>query len=246
MAVEESLIEALAAKGYKKAAFIGPDNGSGQSSLVAFQNAAKAKGMTVESVLADPTLVDVTPQLSKLKDANPDVIVYNGFGALSGVILKSKAKMSWDIPTYGDETFAANNLGTLASVDDLKGLVLQFFTFGTKGDPATQGATHKALYAALDKAGDTKVTAFWSAAINWNNLVTMKMAVDKAGYEATPEQLAKALESFQTIPAEYKDLWFGEPTLGYSATNHSPKWAAKDFYLVNAGPLEGGLLVPGA
>jgi branched-chain amino acid transport system substrate-binding protein len=241
--VESALATYLGQQSYKKLAFLGPDNASGQSAQAAFQKAASSSGLTVTSVLMDPTSVDATAQLNKLKDSGPDVLVLDGYGAFAGVFLKTKARLSWNVPTVADETFAANNLGDLATADDLKGVKLQFFAFGIKDDPASKTPVAQFLLDAMKKAGAT-TNAFWANAVNWNSMVLAKMAGDKAGSGADGPALAKALETFQEIPADLKDMFFGAPKLGFSSTNHAPQWTASDFTFLNAGPLEDGLLVP--
>jgi branched-chain amino acid transport system substrate-binding protein len=243
--VEEALAGYLKGKSYKKAAFLGPDNASGQSALAAFKAAAQTAGLQETDALMDPTSVDATAQLSQLRSASPDVLVMDGFGAFAGVFLKSKARLSWDIPTVADETFAANNLGQQATVDDLKNVTLQFFSFSIKGDPDADRPVAKFLLNALTTAGATG-TAFWANAVNWNIFPLAKLAGDKAGPDADGTALTKALESYQDLPANIKDLFFGAPKLGYSTTNHAPLWQTSDFKFVNAGPLENTLLVPGS
>jgi branched-chain amino acid transport system substrate-binding protein len=240
--IEEALVAHLESEGFSKPAFMGPDNASGASALAAFEEAAKAKNMTVSSVLVDPAAVDATAQLAKLKDSSPDVLIFTGFGAFGGVALKSKAKMNWDIPMYGDETFAANDLGKLATPEDLKDLKLQFFQWSVKGDPGSETPTATALLDAFAANGGLS-TAFWANALTFNAVVNAKIAGDAAGPDATGEELTKALEAVQEIPENVKDLFFAGPELGYSSTNHTPLWQASDFSFVNAGPLENGLMV---
>jgi branched-chain amino acid transport system substrate-binding protein len=239
--VESAAATYLKEQGFKKVAFLGPNNASGQSSLAALQAAAPANGLEITSALMDPTSLDATPQLTQLKDSNPDVLLMNGYGGFAGVFLKGKTKIGWDVKSVGDETFAANDLGGVASSSDIKGLKLQFFAYSIKGDP---GSTTPVAQYLLNALGPKNNTPLWAQALNWNFFILAKMAGDKAGASADGPALADALQTFQEIPAELKASFFGDPKLGFSSTNHTPQWQPTDWTWTNAGPLENSLLVP--
>jgi ABC-type branched-subunit amino acid transport system substrate-binding protein len=244
--IEDALVGYTTKQGYKKLAFLAPDNASGHGAEASIKKAAANAGVQLSTAFMDPTLVDATAQMQQLKSSNPDALVLDGFGATVGVFLKTKSKLQWNIPTLADETFAAGDLAQFASASDLKGVKLQFFSFDIKGDPAAQTSAVQILQQSLLDA--PKVTLpLWAPGLSVNSIFLAKMAGDKAGPTVNDgPTLTAALESFQEIPADLKDVFFGAPKLGFSTTNHAPLWGASDFVWPNAGPLDKLLLVPGS
>ncbi|MCU1343773.1 MAG: hypothetical protein JWL70_39 [Acidimicrobiia bacterium] len=243
--IESGVVGYAKAQGYKKLAFLGPDNASGHGAQDSIKKAAAAAGVSVDTALMDPTLVDATAQMSTLQAGKPDTLVLDGFGPTVGVFLKTKSKLKWNIPTLADETFAAGDLAQFASASDLVGTKLQFFDFDIKGNPKAETPLVKIMQ---QEAINAKVTSpLWSPLLTLNAFGLAKMAADTAGAAADDgTALTKALESTQAIPDNLVDIFFGHPALGLSATNHALQWSAQDFTWVNAGPLDKLLLVPGA
>ncbi|MCU1346077.1 MAG: hypothetical protein JWL70_2343 [Acidimicrobiia bacterium] len=243
--IEDAVVGYAKKKGYKKLAFLAPDNASGHGALDSIKKSAAAAGLAVDTAVMDPTLVDATAQMTQLQAGKPDALVLDGFGPTVGVFLKTKAKLQWKIPTLGDETFAAGDLAQFASPAELVGTKVQFFDFDIKGNPASETPYVKTIQAAELAAGYK--APLWSVLSSVNIMALVKAAGDKAGPAVDDgPSFATAMESLQDIPSAVADIFAGHPKLGFSATNHAASWGPDDFTWVNAGPLDKLLLVPGS
>jgi len=68
----------------------------------------------------------VTSQLQQLQATKPQALFMQGFGSPVGVILSSRAKLGWTIPTIGDLTASTTPLiSTLAGTNQEKNVSVQ-------------------------------------------------------------------------------------------------------------------------
>jgi branched-chain amino acid transport system substrate-binding protein len=91
------MAEKLGQAGYKKIAFIAPNNSYGSPLLeVAKQQVPANGGQVVSSVLYTEGQSDYRSELQRLKAANPDVYVYSAYGKESATINKEAYQLGID------------------------------------------------------------------------------------------------------------------------------------------------------
>jgi branched-chain amino acid transport system substrate-binding protein len=98
---------------YTKIAIVHDNFGHPQYMTDSFTKIAAAKFPTVtitgNEALTAGTL-DTSPQLIKLQNGNPDVLVLIGFLPDIGQVLKDRVKIGWTVPVLGDPGVAGPNL----------------------------------------------------------------------------------------------------------------------------------------
>lgn len=239
----EVLADALKQKGYKNIAGMFPDTELGHSNRDAAKAAAQAAGLTLTTVDVDPAALDLSPQMSQLKSQNPDVLVLDGFGPIAGVMVKSRTKLGWAVPTMGDDTFAVNNFSQLADATDFKGVSLSTQLLNVTDSEVTKGDNFKTYAAALGKQTTDLSFAAEVYADNYSCLLLGRAAAEKAG-STDPDKMKAAMEQLSSA-ADVKG-WFISKNIGFSATNHAPQYSPDDSTVVLAGKRVNGLLVPGS
>lgn len=238
----KSLLAYLEEKGWSKVAAIYPNNELGKTALEEFEAIAEPAGIEITSELVDPESLDVTPALTKLRNSNPQALIAGGaIGPIAGVILKTKTKLGWEIPTIGDASFAANNFGELVPPQDLKGLVLQLVDFEVLGNPAQKTPAFKKFQKALLKRVPEPPFALSSYAISWGSFALADAAATKAG----TTELDAVTEALESMKVEEAPLWFQTKQLNFSPTNHYPDYS-EDLIFVPAGPRKLGSVAPAA
>lgn len=96
-----------------------------------FEQEAASFGVEIvgtESFTTDA--LDTTPQLIKLRDANPDVLVLSALPPHVGQALKDRVKLGWNIPVVGDNGVASIDLVPLVGVENLQGVSLLSYKAG--------------------------------------------------------------------------------------------------------------------
>lgn len=139
--------------------------------------------------------LDMTAQLSALRDGNPDALFVNGYGAPVGYVLQGLKKLGWDVPIYGDPSVGASELMQQPAPDGIIGspvadritLVLDASNVHNPDDELMAE-----MLAAMKDLGkiETSIVNAW----NWDGLQLVKAAADKAGNCTDLEQIAKNLE----------------------------------------------------
>ncbi|MFI5623349.1 ABC transporter substrate-binding protein [Nocardioides sp. NPDC051685] len=239
--VAEAMVASLKELDYTKAAGVYPSTELGVAAKEAAIAATEKAGIDFETVDADPAATDLTSQYEQLKAGNPEVLVVDGFGPIAGVMLKTRAKMAWDVPVVGDDTFAVNNLGELVDETALSGVYLSTQALNVTGTPVTESSDFKEYQDALAKHVDEPTFAAEVYGDQYACVMLAVAAVEKAG-SIEPEALKDAMESFKS--ADDVPRWFVTKEIGFSAENHFPAYRPEDYVTVKAGPRVNGLLVP--
>ncbi|MDR1857131.1 MAG: branched-chain amino acid ABC transporter substrate-binding protein [Desulfovibrio sp.] len=109
-------------KGYGKVALL-HDNSSYAKGL-AEETKQALEGSPVKIVFLDaltPGDRDYTAILTKLKAAEPDVVFFTGYYPETGMLLKQKKDMHWNVPMMGGDAANNQDLVTIAGNDAAKG-----------------------------------------------------------------------------------------------------------------------------
>ncbi len=122
-AVEKILMHAKE-QGYKKLAAITVSDGFGQAGRAFIQELVPASGFElVADEVYGPNDTDMTAQLTKIKDLNPDAIICWGTNPGPAVIARNRQQLGLDIPLYMSHGVASKKFIELAG-DAAEGLLL--------------------------------------------------------------------------------------------------------------------------
>src|ERR1700722_1454067 len=241
--MEGTLADELISKGFKKVAIVSADDELGKSGSSALKAALQAKGIATTVELVPDTSVDATPQLEALKAANPDVLVIDNFGPSAAAVLKARAELGWNIPAYGSENLAADNLSQITTPAELKGLTLLCLTYGVIGNPAQQTTAFKTFYQGVTALNGGRFTfGINDEIVGWDDVIVAVAAANEA-HSTNAAAMQAAAESLTTADAP---LWMGPAPIGYSATNHYPVYGPSVWVYVPAGPTIDGSIKPGS
>jgi branched-chain amino acid transport system substrate-binding protein len=244
--VGQALTTYVQKKGYKKVGLLLGNDALGQDSQKIYTADLEKAGIQVVAESFAPTDLDMTAQLERLRDANPDVVVANAFGAALGIILKNRTTLGWTTPVIGGAATAnGNNLGAISTAADWKNMVLEAYLVNTQ-----KGATKAPVQdfiARLKKAGVDINTNLHQYSLMWDVLHIVKAASEKAGTTDTVK-VAKAIETYGDFSGKPgAGLSFGVEK--FSSTDHSFQWTSAQlssdvFVFGDAGPLVDGVLEP--
>lgn len=135
---------------------------------------------------------DFKPLLTKIKAANPDVIITPNTYAESGLILKQAKELGMDNFTFiaGDSTHAPQVID-IAGEDAVKNLYLTTLYVGDDPDPAAKAFSDK--YKAAYNADPNS-----NACFSYESMMVLAEAVKKAG-KAEPEAIRVAIEGIKDV-----------------------------------------------
>lgn len=155
---------------------------------------------------------DLSAQVARLKNANPDAVLVTSVGGAFEVLAQNTLARQFS----GKPRFSLASIGNqpsswkLANAGALEGLI--FMGSINQENPRT-----KALTELLKKkhGKDYEVTAYDAQA--WDSVQLLKLAIEKAGSPDDPAKLNTAIQSLTGYSAS-----FGQPnfTLSFSATKH--------------------------
>ena len=112
----------IAKGGYKKIAVL-HDNSSYAKGL-AEESRAELKKHGVEVIFFDaltPGERDYNAILTKLKSANPDLVFFTGYYPETGMLLRQKKEMGWNVPMMGGDAANHQDLVKIAGNDSAEG-----------------------------------------------------------------------------------------------------------------------------
>lgn len=108
-------------EGYTRVALFAADNATGQAMVDLVAEHAPRYGVEVVATeLFDVTSTDLTPQLSGLRDADPDAIIGWASATSIGVIGNGLRDLGWDVPYIGGPEGPGADLRTLVP-DEVQG-----------------------------------------------------------------------------------------------------------------------------
>jgi branched-chain amino acid transport system substrate-binding protein len=243
-----AMVDELKSKGYKKIGYVAADNESGHAQVNTFTSIAQSAGLTVSSEFYPVDAVDTSAALDSLRADGIDALVMYAPPAAAPVLLQSRTKLGWTIPSYGDAPFASAPISTTTSKADWKNVLLQAQQFAVVGTPmATTPAFDQFMAAYKAQWGE--------AALNKTGLAntvspSMAILILKAAFDATdsddPNQVAAALEAMGTspIPDSISKFWIGPATLGITPQSHASLWGPDDFEYIPVVPMVNGMYNP--
>lgn len=166
----------------KKAGIIVVNNPWGDSNRIGLLdalNAQKMKAAAVEKFEAND--VDVTPQLSRLKEAGADAILMVGNVGPSAQVVKSMDRMGWKVPIVSHWGPAGGRFSELAGPNAKDVIFVQTYSFFGKQSPVGERvlAELKKKYSDIKGPGDVTPAVGYANAYDAMQLTAL--AIDKAG-----------------------------------------------------------------
>lgn len=169
---------------------------------------AEAAGLHVsESITYSPTAVDLTPQLTQLKDSGAKVVIENGFSSPNNVF-DAMSQIGWKPPVLGVGVSVASTASTaFLGADAL--FPCNYYYTSASGQPNALAEQLLAKVAKLLPPIEVSGVLGW-----YDILQTFKIGIQKAD-STNYKAVADALESGVAVPS----IWTGI-TYRYTATNH--------------------------
>lgn len=218
--VVEGYLPEFEANGYKKIGILHGNSAYAKQFGAMADQLYKEKGYEVNAVEYDSKALDMTAQISALQAKNPDVVVFNAYGAPVGYVLQGIAKLGWNVPLLGDTSVTATPLVTklppdgLVGTSEVKNLKIEV----TRAVDASKAndATKKAVEA-MKKLGQIKASL--TNCLNYDAI----MLLAKAGTYAKSTKaadIAAALLKSEVNAAAGTAVY---PAFPYTADNHQPQ-----------------------
>ena len=181
--------EVCVKQGFKRPATMAFNNASGIGNADGFKKAWTEKGGTVvASVVYEPNQTSYRSELQKILDAKPDVIVTGSYLADTTILMRewfqSGVETHWILPGWAGNPDLAKAVGA----EVLEGVISVDSTSNT-ASPA-YALYDKAYRAAMGQPGDANVYA----AMTWDMVATLALAIEAAGTSATAAIQAKIRE----------------------------------------------------
>lgn len=230
---EKPLIKVLSEKGLKKVGAIVSNDETGTIAADALARQAKEYSVEIEFEKLDATSVDATSELSRLMRHHPQALVAEALTspATLGVVLSSKAKLGWEVPTFVGQTVAVSGIQK-GTEEQIRGTFVQSAAISVAGSDRQQTDAFKAFQKAVDAESPTKNYPLFVYGLDFSTLMVLRAGAEKAHSLEAPK-VAKAIESLKTgaeIPG-----WFLTKNPGFSADRHQPVWEPEDFEVAELG-----------
>ncbi len=152
---------------------------SNQIGLIDALSAQKMKPAAVEKFEAND--VDVTPQLSRLKEAGADAILLVGNVGPSAQVVKSMDRMGWKVPIVSHWGPAGGRFSELAGPNAKDVIFVQTYSFFGKQTPVGERVLAELKKKYSDIKGPDDVTPAVGYANAYDAMQLTALAIDKAG-----------------------------------------------------------------
>lgn len=198
----KSAASAIAKAGYKAVALL-HDNSSYAKGLAEESRAALEKA-GVKVIFFDaltPGERDYTAILTKLKAANPDLVFFTGYYPETGMLLRQKKEMSWNVPMMGGDAANHQDLVKIAGPEAAAGYF--FISPPLPQDMDTKEA--KDFLAAYKAKYDSVPVSVW-AVLAGDAYKAIEGAL--AAGKADPEAMAAWLKELKDMPGLSGSLGF--------------------------------------
>ncbi|GAA4204114.1 ABC transporter substrate-binding protein [Microbispora amethystogenes] len=238
-----ALISEAKAKGYKKIAMLYSNDATGQSSAEIYKAAVEGAGMEFAEARYEATALDMTSQLNQLRAQDPDALILNGYGAAALYVMRSRAQIGWDVPSYCDQL--ASGFPYLKNLDanQLKNVKVVVST-------ATLSSSehHPGLAGFIDKikkspAADGISNTGWGLYSTGHDALALIVYAAQQAKSSGSDKVKAELE--QLPQPTGAPLWYAAGPAGqyvqyaYSAKDHFPTAGADTFQYVPPGVYNG-------
>ena len=195
---------AIVKGGFKKVALLHDKSSYAKGLADESRKALEKAG--VEIVFYDaltPGERDYTAILTKLKAAAPDVVFFTGYYPETGMLLRQKKEMGWDVPMMGGDAANHQDLVKIAGADAARGYF--FISPPLPQDMDTQEARHF-LEAYKARYQSVPVSVWAVVAGDAYKVIEAALAAGKTD----PEDMAQWLKQLKDMPGLTGKLGFDE------------------------------------
>lgn len=216
-----SIARYVEGKGHESVGVIHGSSAYGEVFGKAMKVAFDAEGVSsTGSEEYDIAALDMTAQLQSLKNRGTRALVVDAYGAPLGYLLTSLERLDWNIPLIGNTSVSGTSLVAKPAPDGVFGtpatanLVMQMFA-STVYDP--NDAAVNAMVDGMKSQGEISSTLI--LADNYDALVLVAAAAEKAGSSTDAQALAAALEDQEVLDGAQTAFL---PRYHFSADSHAP------------------------
>lgn len=200
----KSAAKAIAAGNYKKVALL-HDNSSYAKGL-ASETGEQLDKMGIPVVFFDaltPGERDYTATLTKLKAVAPDLVFYTGYYPETGMLLRQKKEMRWNVPMMGGDAANHQDLVKIAGPDAAAGYT--FVSPPLPQDLDTQEAAH--FLDAYQKKFASMPVSIW-AVMAGDAYLALEAALKNGN--SRPDQIAAWLKQLNGLPGLSGPIGFND------------------------------------
>lgn len=227
----EMFYEYAKEKGYKKVGLVTPSSGFGKEARKYFEETSGSKGITlVAKEEYGPNDTDMTAQLTKVKAANPEILVVYGAEAAGAIAVRQAKEIGIKAPIAGPDSLTMKAIMDVKELrDGLDGLIVM----GHKPDVWQQlpdtDKQKKIIsdFNALIKQKYGRDLSIWEGN-GHDPFMIMVNALKKANPDTT--KLAEARAKLRDAIEQTKDFVGVSNIVSYSATDHEIIDAAAGAY----------------
>lgn len=195
----EHVIKYAQAQGWKSIGVLAVNNPLGTSASDDLKQAADAAGITItDTEIHESGAVDMTPQIGKIKDTNPDGLMILSLGGDAATALKAREELAWNIPTVGflsiGLTDVVNAVGP-AGMENVFGSQNFLELTREAGSDLPKGTAAQAFYERFKAyKGGGEVPSIQSPILSYDSLMMMAKAINAVG-SADPSKVKTYLET---------------------------------------------------
>lgn len=200
----QSAANAIIKGGYKAVALL-HDNSSYSKGLAEETKAILQKNK-IPVIFFDaltPGERDYTAILTKLKAANPDLIFYTGYYPETGMLLRQKKELGWNVPMMGGDAANHQDLVKIAGNDAATG----YFFISPPLPQNLDTEEAKKFLQSYQKKYNSLPVSIW-AIMAGDAFQALKAALEKGA--ETPSQIGEELKKLDHLPALSGPIGFNE------------------------------------
>lgn len=217
--VVEGYLPEFEANGYQRIGILHGNSAYAKQFGAMAEEVFKAEGYEINRVEYDSAALDMTAEISALQAWDPEVVVFNAYGAPVGYVLQGIAKLGWDVPLLGDTSVTSTPLATTLPPDGLVGTPeaanLKIEVTRSVNVKTANEDTMRAIEA-MKSLGEIKGSL--NNCLNYDGVMLLAAAGNYAK-STDAEKIAEALLQ----PEVYENAGTAVyPTFPYTADDHQP------------------------
>ncbi|WP_214104132.1 ABC transporter substrate-binding protein [Acrocarpospora catenulata] len=187
-------------KGYTNAGLLVPNSAVGEAQEAPYAKAFQDLGLTLRIEKYGAADLDMSAPLTRLRDAGTQAVVFFSVGPAGGYIIKSRAKIGFDAPFYGDSAVATGNISGLFTAEEAEGVVLNAYQVSVAQTDAEMLPGKKKLIATLAEENVTYTTPLLTYALSYDTVLASMNAFIAVGKTDDPDGWRAAMENNPTTP----------------------------------------------
>jgi len=241
--VQGALMAKVAESGAKTFGLLVSDDEIGQSLIDLWKDKSPEHGLELVGTGKVPVnAVEVVSTLEQLRSSEPDVLVASIYGPGVPVIIKSRAKLGWDVPLWGDSSFSGTDFYDGLDPAAFEGVTMVAPQTSVVGSDLSKTEAYETMREALSKAQGGPLQGTAGAYVpNYMALIILHYAAEAAG----STDADAIYEARSKLDPKDMPLYAGSSTLWKTQDSHWPTFLPEDFTGIKPGSLEEGFLLPG-